>query len=92
LPPASNPQVERVIGVSDPYSVRTVRTECLDWMLVLGRRHVEQVLRTYAAHYNGRRPHRGLDLNTPYPRPDPAPLPAKGARVRARNILGGLIY
>ena len=40
--------------------VRTVRTECLDWMLVLGRRHLEHVLRTYAAHYNGRRPHRGL--------------------------------
>lgn len=30
--------------------VRTVRTECLDWMLVLGRRHLERVLRPYAAH------------------------------------------
>jgi putative transposase len=30
--------------------VRTVRTECLDWMLVLGRRHLERVLRNYAAH------------------------------------------
>jgi putative transposase len=44
--------------------VRTVRIECLDWMLVLGRRHLEQVLRTYAAHYNQARPHRGLELRT----------------------------
>jgi putative transposase len=36
--------------------VRTVRTECLDWILVLGRRHLERVLRTYTAHYNTRRP------------------------------------
>jgi putative transposase len=38
--------------------VRTVRTECLDWMLVLGRRHLERILGIYTAHYNGRRPHR----------------------------------
>jgi putative transposase len=31
--------------------VGTVRTECLGWILVLGRRHLEQVLRTYSAHY-----------------------------------------
>jgi len=30
--------------------VRTVRTECLDWMLVIGRRHLEPVLRTYTSH------------------------------------------
>ena len=71
--------------------VRTVRTECLDWMLVLGRRHLEHVLRTYAAHYNGRRPHRGLGLKTPDPRPGPTPWPAHGARVRTRDVLGGLI-
>jgi putative transposase len=72
--------------------VRTVRTECLDWMLVLGRRHLERVLRTYAAHYNRRRPHRGLELKTPDPRPDPAPWPAQSARVRRRDVLGGLIH
>ncbi len=71
--------------------VRTVRTECLDWMLVLGRGHLERVLRTYA-HYNRRRPHRGLELKTPDPPPDPAPWPADGARVRTRNVLGGLIH
>jgi transposase InsO family protein len=29
--------------------VRTVRTECLDWLLIVGRRHLEHVLRTYTA-------------------------------------------
>ncbi|MGH2576454.1 MAG: integrase core domain-containing protein, partial [Actinomycetota bacterium] len=37
--------------------VRTVRTECLDWMLIFGRRHLERILWIYAAHYNGRRSH-----------------------------------
>jgi putative transposase len=72
--------------------VRTVRTECLDWMLVLGRRHLERVLRTYTAHYNRRRPHRGLGLNSPEPRPDPLPRPADGVRVRRHAVLGGLIH
>jgi hypothetical protein len=36
--------------------VRTVRTEYLDWTLVLGRRHLEAVLREYIHHYNERRP------------------------------------
>jgi transposase InsO family protein len=72
--------------------VRTVRTECLDWMLVLGRRHLERVLRTYTTHYNEARPHRGLDLKTPEPQPDSLPRPALGGRVRRHDLLGGLIH
>jgi transposase InsO family protein len=72
--------------------VRTARTECLDWMLVLGRRHLERVLRTYAAHYNEARPHRGLDLKTPEARPEPIPRRADGAPVRRHDLLGGLIH
>jgi putative transposase len=45
--------------------VGTLRAECLDWTLVLGPRHLNRVLRTYIAHYNEARPHRGLDLRTP---------------------------
>ncbi len=47
--------------------VRTVRTECLDWILVLGRRHLNGILREYVRHYNQQRPHRGLDLGVPVP-------------------------
>jgi transposase InsO family protein len=71
--------------------VRTVRTECLDWMLVLGRRHLERVLLTYEAHYNQGRPHRSLDLKTPEPQRDPA-APSEGVRVRRRDVLGGFIH
>ncbi len=45
--------------------VRTVRTECLDWLLIVGRRHLEHVLRIYIQHYNRERPHRGLALQPP---------------------------
>jgi putative transposase len=31
--------------------VRSVRNECLDHMLVFGRRHLEQILRDYLSHY-----------------------------------------
>ena len=42
--------------------VRTVRAECLDWLLILNRRHLEAVLRVYVDHYNRERPHRALEL------------------------------
>lgn len=45
--------------------VRTVRAECLDWLLIISRRHLERVLRTYVEHYNRQRPHRGLNLRPP---------------------------
>ena len=32
--------------------IRTVRTECLDWLLILSRRHLERLLRIYIRHYN----------------------------------------
>ena len=71
--------------------VRTARSECLDWLLVLGRRHLQRVLRTYVAHYNAARPHRGLGLQTPDSRPDSLPW-SRGARVDRRDLLGGLIH
>jgi putative transposase len=41
--------------------VRTVRTECLDWLLIWNRRHLENVLAAYVEHYNTARPHRGIN-------------------------------
>jgi transposase InsO family protein len=34
--------------------VRTIRAECLDWLLIVNRRHLERVLRVYVDHYNAR--------------------------------------
>ena len=69
--------------------VLTVRTEVTDRMLIFGERHLRRVLAAYAAHYNGRRPHRSLTSRPP--RPDaPVPEPIRG-KIRRRPILGGLI-
>jgi putative transposase len=70
--------------------VRTLRAECLDRILILGRRHLEHVLRVYRCHYNEHRPHRALDLFPPNGR-DPTPLNAP-ARLQRRDLLGGLIH
>ena len=55
--PNANAYAERVI--------ETIRAECIDWSLILGRRHLDRTLRTYATHDNRGRPYRGLDLATP---------------------------
>jgi putative transposase len=70
--------------------VRTIRAECLDWLLILGRRHLERVLRAYAAHYNRERPHRALALHPPKPTAA-IPRPDSG-RVERRDLIGGLIH
>jgi transposase InsO family protein len=55
--PKANAVAERFVG--------TVRRECLDWLLILNRRHLEHVLRVFGDHYNAHRPHRSLDLLPP---------------------------
>jgi hypothetical protein len=47
-------------------SARSAR-ECLDWLLILNRRHLERVLRVFVHRYNGHRPHRSLNLTPPDP-------------------------
>jgi putative transposase len=59
--------------------VRTVRNECLDWLLILGRRHLEHVLRIYIQHYNRERRTAGsrcrsrARTRSPSPRARPGP-------------------
>src|SRR5919106_4979544 len=60
--------------------VRTARAECLDSTLVLGRRHLERMLRTYAAHYNEARPHRVTSSR----RPGRGPIRLPGRPTRHR--------
>jgi transposase InsO family protein len=55
--PNANAYMERWVG--------TVRRECLDRLLILGRRQLEHVLRIHVTHYNRQRPHRALDLQPP---------------------------
>jgi hypothetical protein len=39
---------------------RELRRECLDWLLIVNRRQVERLLRTYIEHYNRHRPYQAL--------------------------------
>ena len=71
--------------------VRTVRTECLDWILIVGHRHLERVLRDYVGHYNGQRPHRGIDLEVPVPANGTVATPPS-LQARRHDVLGGLIH
>jgi len=69
--------------------VLTARTEITDRMLIFGRRHLRTILTQYAAHYNGRRPHRSRQLRPPRPDHPVADLSRK--RIERHPVLGGLI-
>ena len=69
--------------------VLTVRAEITDRILIFGRRHLRTILTQYAAHYNGRRPHRSRQLRPPRPDHPVADLSRK--RIERRPVLGGLI-
>jgi len=64
--PNANAFAERWVG--------TVRVECLDWLLIVGRTHLDRILRVYVDHYNRHRPHRALRLASPDPPADPNPV------------------
>jgi transposase InsO family protein len=72
--------------------VRTVRSECLDWLLILNRRHLEHVLRVYVDHYNRERPHRSLNLKAPIADGSTPRRRDPPGDVQRRDRLGGLIH
>jgi putative transposase len=78
--PKANGHMERQVGSGG--------RECLDWILIIGRRHLERVMREWVEHYNQARPHRGLDLKTPIAGSDPV---ASTIAVHCRPRLGGLL-
>jgi putative transposase len=89
--PRARAHAERWVG--------TLRRECLDRLLILGRRHLESVVRVYTTHYNAHRPHRSLGQQPPLAKPLPMigeptpisePLPLNG--LRRRDRLGGLLH
>jgi hypothetical protein len=85
--PNANAHVERWIG--------SVRRECLDRLLVLGRRQLEHVLRVYVRHHNTKRPHGSLDLRAPDSTDMPITRgspPTDTAIVHRHDLLGGLIH
>ena len=69
--------------------VRTIRAECLDYSLVLGHQHLQQLIDEYAAYYNEWRPHRSLNQAAPCQQRR-QPSPGAGGQIIAESILGGL--
>jgi putative transposase len=72
--------------------VRTVRSECLDWLLILNHQHLERVLAVFVEHYNGHRPHRALALTPPGPARSAVATACGEARVQRRDRLGGVVH
>jgi putative transposase len=72
--------------------VRTVRAECLDWLLILGPRQLDGILRVFVEHYNRERPHRALDRCPPARSQPPPRPPAASLAVKRRDRLGGLVH
>jgi transposase InsO family protein len=70
--------------------VRTVRQDYLDHLLVVSQRHLEALLVEYVCHYNEARPHCGLDLDPPLPRP--AISTTGDGKVIRRDVLGGITH
>jgi len=76
--PWQNPYAERVIG--------TIKRECLNNMIILGKNHLSRVLNQYAEFYNNSRPHQGKGMN--HNSPVPRTVMSKGDH--AEPHLGGL--
>ncbi len=88
--PRARAHAERWVG--------TLRRECLDRLLILGRRHLDSVVHVYATHYNEHRPHRSLGQRPPLAKPPPIRAAAPSAEqlqldgLRRRDRLGGLLH
>src|SRR5439155_25116313 len=79
--PRANAYAERFVG--------TARRECLDWVLIFGRGHLERVLAKFVDHYNRARHHRSIDLDAPVPL---RPVNDTTAAICRVDRLGGLIH
>jgi transposase InsO family protein len=75
--PWQNGYAERLIG--------SIRSDCLDHVVVFGERHLRNLLRSYQQYYNECRTHLSLDKDAPFSRV----VTAKG-RLVVSPVLGGL--
>jgi putative transposase len=85
--PNANAHAERWVG--------SVRRECLDRLLIFGRRQLDHVLRIYIRHFNQQRPHRALELRPPDRDGGSDPSPTAiihPLQVSRRDLLGGLLH
>lgn len=67
--------------------VRTVREECLDYILIFNAAHLRRVVIEFMDYYNTARPHQGIDQQTPILQARPS-----SGTIQCRNVLGGIIH
>ena len=79
--PKANATYERYLG--------SVRRECLDHVIILGKKHALRVLREHVAHFNTGRPHQGIAQRVPTG-PVASTTPCPTGQVVAIPVLGGL--
>lgn len=77
LAPNLTPFVERFI--------RSIKSECLDRMLIFGEKHLHYIIEEYVKHYHQERSHQGIDNNIIEPS-----LQGKG-EIICNERLGGLL-
>lgn len=75
--PWQNGHTERLIG--------SIRRECLDHVVVFGKRHLRHVLLSYVQYYKSARTHLSLNKDAPVPRAVQA-----AGRILPTPVLGGL--
>ena len=85
-------QVPEANGIAERF-VRTARSECLDWLLIVNPWHLKRALTGFVNHYNSWRPHRSLDLAPPNGRRLAATWTGtQPIVVKRRDRLGGLLH
>lgn len=86
------PQAPRMNAIAERF-VSTVRSECIDRMLIADERHLRTILDQFVGHYNAGRSHQGAGLKLRAPDDDPSviPFPTPAARIHRTAVLGGLI-
>ena len=64
---------------------RSLKSECLDKMLIFGEVHLRHIVSSYIEHYHQERPHQSLDNNII------TPLPQGNGKIECKERLGGLL-
>ena len=83
LPPKS----PNLNAYAEPF-VGSVRRECLDKLVILGKQHLREVVNQFAAHYHLERNHQGIGNELIVPLASVANL---NAAVRRSERLGGML-
>ena len=65
---------------------RSIKSECLNKMLIFGERHLRYIVSEYISHYHTERPHQGIGNNIITPLPQP-----KDGKIVCHERLGGLL-